>query len=259
MLLPTAEVHTTADRSSSSRSIASVDSMGLGGGDRAIAWNYWLTLERPSDPADPELIQATFSGIWGENVSNMRFCWKEADVPGDACWSNNVKLTNGDGDRVGPSYNVSYQVGSSHSGHTYYHQWTMDIDWMDEEDVDLIYCGVEYTFKLRNNPWHDDLTTTIPCPAIADDEVEDEVEMSRSAPSAPMAASTMAHTATWVMHPPAFATIQGTTSWPTTAGLQVEVVAIADGAEAFVWNNAYYHPECAPVEEVCEEACSRLV
>ena len=30
-------------------------------------------------------------------------------MPGDACWSNNVKLTNGDGDWVGPSYNVSYQ------------------------------------------------------------------------------------------------------------------------------------------------------
>ena len=124
--------------------------MGLGGGDRAVAWNYWLTLESyPSDPADPELIQATFSGVWGENVSNMRFCWKEADVAGDACWSNNVKLTNGDGDWVGPSYNVSYQVDSSlWVGHTYYHQWTMDIDWMDEEDVDPIYCGVEYTFKL---------------------------------------------------------------------------------------------------------------
>ena len=249
---------TTADRSSSSRSIASVDSMGLGGGDRAIAWNYWLTLESyPSDPADPELIQATFSGIWGENVSNMRFCWKEADVPGDACWSNNVKLTNGDGDWVGPSYNVSYQVGSSwHSGHTYYHQWTMDIDWMDEEDVDPIYCGVEYTFKLRNNPWHDDLTTTIPCPAIADDEVEDEVEDVEECTECPDGGVyDGAHCYLGDAPAGSFATIQGDNFVAhNVLGQQVEVVAIADGAEAFVWNNAYYyHPECAPVEEVCEE------
>lgn len=249
-------VRTDVDRSSSSRSIASADSMG-GGGDRVIPVNYWLTLESyPSDPADPELIEATFSGVWGENVGNMRFCWKEADQFGDACWFNNVKLTNGDGVWVGPSYNVSFQVGGSWwQGYTHYHQWTMDNDWMDQEEVDPIVCGVEYTFKLRNNPWHDDLTTTMPCPEIADAEDAEE-EACEECPlggwfdgahcyvgSAPANTEAFLTDTQYGYSPEEFADCDfGDTvlrSGDCAAG------DIPEGVDAFVWsNNWYYHPVC---------------
>ena len=59
--------------------------------------------------------------------------------------------------------------------------------------------------------------------------------------------STTARTATWVMHPPdPSRPSRGTTVAHNVLGQQVEVVAIADGADAFVWNNAYYyHPEAS--------------
>lgn len=234
---------------------AKIDDSGDTGDDRDIEVNYHLTLEGYA--FEPNYQFVTFSGAWGETVSNMDFCWKQTDQSLWVCHYNELPMTDGDGDWVGYGLISEYTVGTTLlNGNKIFRAWSFDNEFLEDQGLDPIECDVEYTFRLDNGIFKDDLTTTMPCPE--EEEVIDESECTEC----PFGGEFDEENCYLGQAPSGtFAGISGDQFVAYNAASQLVGTygTIDEDASAFIYNNGFYFvPECEdevidePIEECTE-------
>jgi len=125
-------------------------------------------------------IDVTFLAEFRLNTSNMLLCW--TDTGSLPCWHNQVNVT---GNNATPEWGYDWYQSDDATWINNLWWWQIDLDadtpiftgWYDEygdwvePQLDVIECGVEYDFKLRNGVFNDTMTHTFPCQEEEEEEV----------------------------------------------------------------------------------------